>query len=191
MKKNILQQTASQTVGPFFAFGLTPKQYGYNFPNVIGRNLRKDGVEGIPISIVGQVLDGNNKPLNDAIIEVWQADPDGNYATETINGLFGFGRSGTGWNDELVFSFETFKPGFNGERDLPHINITVFARGMQNHLFTRLYFPEDKELFYKDEVLSQLDKSLHDRLTAKLVKEGLYRFDISLQGKNETVFLDI
>ena len=191
MKKNILQQTASQTVGPFFAFGLTPEQYGYDFSNVIGRNLRKDGVEGIPISLVGQVLDGDNKPINDAIIELWQADPDGNYATSTKNGLFGFGRSGTGWNDQLTFSFDTYKPGFKSEGDLPHINITVFARGIQNHLFTRVYFPEDIEFFYKDEVLSQLDKSLHHRLTAKMVAAGVYRFDISLQGKNETVFFDI
>tara|TARA_B100000287_G_scaffold432668_1_gene492497 strand:+ start:382 stop:957 length:576 start_codon:yes stop_codon:yes gene_type:complete len=191
MKKNILQQTASQTVGPFFAFGLTPEQYGYDFPNVIGSNLRKDGVEGIPISLVGQILDGDNKPLNDAIIEVWQADPYGNYATSTKNGLFGFGRSGTGWNDELTFSFETYKPGSKSDNDLPHINITVFARGIQNHLFTRVYFPEDKEFFYKDEVLGQLDKSLHDRLTAKLISEGSYHFDISLQGNNQTVFLDI
>ena len=191
MKKNILQQTASQTVGPFFAFGLTPEQYGYDFPNVIGRNLRKDGVEGIPISLVGQVLDGDNKPINDAIIEIWQADSDGNYATSTKNGLFGFGRSGTGWNDQLTFSFDTYKPGSKSEGDLPHINITVFARGIQNHLFTRVYFPEDKEFFYKDEVLSQLDKSLHNRLTANLISEGSYHFDIFLQGNNETVFLDI
>jgi protocatechuate 3,4-dioxygenase alpha subunit len=191
MKHNILQQTASHTVGPFFAYGLTAEQYKYKFPSVVKHKMRKEGIKGTPITLSGQVFDGEKKPLNDAMIEIWHSDPNGNYATHTEDGVFGFGRSGTGSNEDLTYLFETFKPGSISEKNSPHINVIVFARGMQNHLFTRIYFPEDENLFCNDSLLQQINPSLYNKLTAKLIKENSYSFDIILQGENESIFFDI
>ena len=191
MKKNILKQTASQTVGPFFAYCLTSGQYGYNFTSVSSPRMRKKGMKGIPISISGRVFDGENIPLNDAVLEIIQADPTGHYATKTNYGVFGFGRSGTGVNPDCKYAFETFKPGSTIKTEAPHLNVTVFARGIQNHLFTRIYFPEDKNLFHTDQLLKQVDTSFHERLIAEPTEQGHYVFNIFLQGKKQSIFLDI
>jgi len=191
MKKNILPQTASHTVGPFFGYGLTAEQYNYDFPSIIKPNMRKEGINGIPICLTGKVLDGDNNPLNDAMIEIWHADPDGKYGTKTKSGVFGFGRCGTGSNKEGAYQFKTYKPGSSNDSDPPYVNMIIFARGIQNHLFTRVYFPEDKNLFANDSLLQQIDSSKHKRLTARSTDEGSYAFDIVLQGDNESVFLDI
>ncbi|MEE2775117.1 MAG: protocatechuate 3,4-dioxygenase subunit alpha [Pseudomonadota bacterium] len=191
MKKNILQQTPSQTVGPFFAYGLTSEQYGYDYPSVVSPKMIKGNLKGTRIRLSGRVFDGENNPLNDAVLEIFQADPNGNYGTKTNEGIFGFGRSGTGANLDHTYNFETLKPGSNAKTEAPHLNLTLFARGIQNHLYTRIYFPEDKSLFETDHVLKKLNSSLRQRLTARSTEPGHYVFDIYLQGKNETVFFDV
>ena len=122
MKKNILQQTASQTVGPFFAFGLTPEQSGYDFPNVIGRNLRKDGVEGIPISLVGQVLDGDNKPINDATL------------LTNIDLYF----SSTKIHTQLIIPIKSGTKTYN-------INCTDLQYIESEHVYTNFYFTNHRQ----------------------------------------------
>ena len=123
------------------------------------------------------------------MIEIWQADTQGNYNTDQESDFFGFGRMGTGGEDFIGFNFLTYKPGKINENSAPHINLTVFARGMLNHLFTRLYFSdEDNEI---DKILRQVEPKLRPRLIAEKTSDGEYYFDIILQGENETVFFDI
>ena len=191
MKKNILLQTSSQTVGPFFAYGLTASQYNYEFPSLVNGNLRKKGMKESLITIEGNVIDGEGKSLDDALIEIWQADPKGVYQTSSDNEFYGFGRVGTGSTPENKFKFQTFKPGKIDSNSAPHINIIVFARGILNHLFTRIYFPDEEEENNNDFLLKQISPALRERLVASVVDKNRYHFDIILQGDNETVFLDL
>ena len=191
MKKNIFLQTSSQTVGPFFAYGLAAQQYQYDFPSLVSGDLRKKDLLGQKINVKGQVIDGNDTPIHDALVEIWQADPNGNYNTNPNGKFFGFGRMGTGSGDFVGFNFKTYKPGKTAPNSAPHINITVFARGMLNHLFSRIYFSDEEEENKKDLLLNEIDTSLRSRLIAKKENETEYRFDIYLQGDKETVFFDI
>ena len=191
MKKNTFLQTSSQTVGPFFAYGLAAQQYQYDFPSLVSGDLRKKDLLGQKINVKGQVIDGNDTPIHDALVEIWQADPNGNYDTNPNGKFFGFGRMGTGSGDFVGFNFKTYKPGITAANSAPHINITVFARGMLNHLFSRIYFSDEEEENKKDLLLNELDTSLRSRLIAEKENENEYRFDIYLQGDKETVFFDV
>ena len=191
MKKNTFLQTSSQTVGPFFAYGLAAQQYQYDFPSLVSGDLRKKDLLGQKINVKGQVIDGNDTPIHDALVEIWQADPNGNYNTNPNGKFFGFGRMGTGSGDFVGFNFKTYKPGKTAPNSAPHINITIFARGMLNHLFSRIYFSDEEEENKKDLLLNELDTSLRSRLIAEKENENEYRFDIYLQGDKETVFFDI
>ena len=191
MKKNTFLQTSSQTVGPFFAYGLAAQQYQYDFPSLVSGDLRKKDLLGQKINVKGQVIDGNDTPIHDALVEIWQADPNGNYNTNPNGKFFGFGRMGTGSGDFVGFNFKTYKPGKTAPNSAPHINITVFARGMLNHLFSRIYFSDEEEENKKDLLLNELDTSLRSRLIAEKENENEYRFDIYLQGDKETVFFDV
>lgn len=191
MKKNTFLQTSSQTVGPFFAYGLAAQQYQYDFPSLVSGDLRKKDLLGQKINVKGQVIDGNDTPIHDALVEIWQADPNGNYDTNPNGKFFGFGRMGTGSGDFVGFNFKTYKPGKTAPNSAPHINITVFARGMLNHLFSRIYFSDEEEENKKDLLLNEIDTSLRSRLIAEKENENEYRFDIYLQGDKETVFFDI
>ena len=191
MKKNTFLQTSSQTVGPFFAYGLAAQQYQYDFPSLVSGDLRKKDLLGQKINVKGQVIDGNDTPIHDALVEIWQADPNGNYNTNPNGKFFGFGRMGTGSGDFVGFNFKTYKPGITEPNSAPHINITVFARGMLNHLFSRIYFSDEEEENKKDLLLNEIDTSLRSRLIAEKENENEYRFDIYLQGDKETVFFDV
>ena len=191
MKKNTFLQTSSQTVGPFFAYGLAAQQYQYDFPSLVSGDLRKKDLLGQKINVKGQVIDGNDTPIHDALVEIWQADPNGNYDTNPNGKFFGFGRMGTGSGDFVGFNFKTYKPGKTAPNSAPHINITVFARGMLNHLFSRIYFSDEEEENKKDLLLNEIDTSLRSRLIAEKENENEYRFDIYLQGDKETVFFDV
>ena len=190
MKKNTFLQTSSQTVGPFFAYGLTAQQYQYDFPSLVSGDLRKKDLVGQKINVKGQVIDGNDTPIHDALVEIWQADPNGNYNINPNDNFFGFGRMGTGSEDFIGFNFNTYKPGKTQPKSAPHINITIFARGMLNHLFSRIYFSDEQEENEKDLLLNEIDISLRSRLIAEKENETEYRFDIYLQGDKETVFFD-
>ncbi|MBW3667425.1 MAG: protocatechuate 3,4-dioxygenase subunit alpha [Actinobacteria bacterium] len=190
-----LGETPSQTVGPFFSIGLSGE----------GENvLVSDGVAGDRIRLVGRVLDGDGRPVGDALIELWQANSLGRYRhPDDARGelpldpaFTGFGRAATGF-ETGEYWFETIKPGPvpdpEGELQAPHLNLIVQARGTLNPLFTRVYFPDEEEANQSDLVLAMVPKDRRETLVA--VPEGgepaVYRFDIHLQGEGQTVFLDI
>jgi protocatechuate 3,4-dioxygenase alpha subunit len=190
-----LRQTPSQTVGPFFSFGLAPEQYGYNFRSIAGSAVADDGTPGTRIRIVGRVFDGEGQPLNDALIEIWQADAEGRYAhpadPRSSNAAFkGFGRTGTGTDPESRFVFDTVMPG-SVAGQAPHINVIVLARGMLNHLYTRLYFEDQAEANARDPILQSVPAERRTTLLARRDGATTYRFDIRLQGDGETVFFDV
>ncbi len=160
----ILAPTPSQTVGPFFSFGLCARPY----------NELSDQVQ-----IAGSVLDGDGEPVPDAMIEIWQADADGRY-----RGDFGWGRCGT--DADGMFSFTTAKPGPVGDQ-APHLTVLVFARGLLKPVHTRLYFPDEEDANAADPVLAALPEEERATLIAG-VEEGGLRFDISLQGDRQTTF---
>jgi len=194
-----LGQTPSQTVGPYFAYGLTPEQYGYPALTAIaGGDLRRPEVEGEAVRIEGRVLDGEGAPVNDAMIEIWQADPQGRYAHPADgrgNVAFrGFGRCGTGTDPEHRFVFETMKPGAEDETQAPHVNVIVFMRGLLTHLYTRIYFADEEKANAADPVLQSVPAERRGTLIAPRSQEGgktVYRFDIHMQGDKETVFFDV
>lgn len=172
--------TSSQTVGPFFNFGLTTNKS-------LGR-LAKDGAAGERIRLSFRVTDGNGDPTaGDAMIELWQADASGNYV-ETAQ-FTGFGRLET--EPDGICIFETVKPGRIG-RHAPHINVTVFARGLLKHLRTRVYFEGDAANA-EDEILTLVPEARRATLMAKPVSgsPGAWHLDIRLQGEGETVFFDV
>jgi len=175
----MLGSTPSQTVGPFFAFGL---------PFEGGERL----VESDGIWITGTVYDGAGERVPDALIEIWQANRHGRYrhpedTREELpleDGFDGFGRCATDENGE--FRFYTVKPGAAAPH-APHINVIVLARGLLQHLFTRIYFPDEEAANAADPLLSSIeDPAVRDTLIAHDL-----RFDIHLQGERQTAFLDV
>lgn len=191
--EKLLGQTPSQTVGPYFAYGLTAEQYGYAHTSIAGPQMADEATPGQRIRIEGRVLDGNGEPVTDAMIEIWQADSQGQYATRPgANARFsGFGRCGTGTDKDAKFWFDTIKPGIPAAGDAPHINVTVMMRGMLVHAFTRLYFADEPDANAADPVLADVPTERRATLMAQLVSPGLYRFDIHMQGADETVFFDL
>lgn len=193
-----LKQTPSQTVGPYFAYGLTAEQYGYDHNSIAGGCLVDEETEGERIHIVGRVLDGEGKPVDDAMVEIWQADAQGRYAHPAdprgSNLAFkGFGRYGTGTDPQNRFFFDTVKPGpVDGQA--PHITVCVMCRGMLSHAFTRIYFSDEAEANANDKVLGTVPEDRRDTLIAgrEETPAGIvYRFDVHLQGDKETVFFDL
>lgn len=191
--------TPSQTVGPFFSPALAPgKDYPWRQP--IGNDLVTPDASGQRIRIEGRVLDGDGAPVNDAMIEIWQADAAGHYAhpadKQRPNAKFtGFGRAGT--DAEGRFSFSTIKPGAvagpNGKQQAPHIVVAVFARGLPRHAYTRIYFA-DEAGNAADPILDLVPAERRNTLIAQRAEKGgqvVYAFDIKLQGDNETVFFDV
>lgn len=190
-----LRQTPSQTVGPFFAYGLTAEQYGYRYDSIVHGSLVGDEVSGRRICITGNVLDGNGAAIPDAMIELSQVDETGRYRLIPVERgdaeFIGFGRLGTGTDAKRRFRFTTLKPGsFNGQA--PHINIILFMRGSLRHLYTRLYFSDEQN--EHDVLLNSVDPARKQTLIAqrKEVNGDIeYQFDIHMQGEKETVFFDL
>jgi protocatechuate 3,4-dioxygenase, alpha subunit len=190
--------TPSQTVGPFFKYGLTPAGK-YDWNDAFGSNLITPDASGERIRIEGQVFDGDGAPVRDAMLEIWQADAQGRFADPKDgralpNAAFrGFGRCGT--DDDGAYSFDTIKPGqvpdADGKPQAPHILLAVFARGMLLHLYTRIYF-EGEAANAADPVLALVPEDRRVTLIAARGQGGaVYRFDIRLQGDSETVFFDV
>lgn len=192
--------TPSQTVGPFFAYGLTSNgQYDWN--DAFTSNLVTPDASGERIRIEGQVFDGDGAVVPDCMIEIWQADAQGRFADPQDkralpNATFkGFGRCGT--NPKGEFAFDTIKPGPvpgpNGKSQAPHILVAVFARGMLVQNYTRIYF-DGEAANTADPVLALVPADRRATLIAKRVQgasAAVYRFDLCLQGDNETVFFDV
>lgn len=187
-----LGQTPSQTVGPYFAIRIaTGEEWRLSVP---------DGGERIVIT--GRVLDGEGEAVPDALVETWQANPEGRYNHPddqrdlTLHTDFsGFGRAKT---ESGEYRIETVKPGPvpdpEGEPQAPHISVIVQARGMLNPVFTRLYFSDEPEANEHDLVMQRVPAGRRDTLVARHVVGSdptEYRFDIKLQGENETVFFDV
>jgi protocatechuate 3,4-dioxygenase, alpha subunit len=191
-------QTPSQTVGPYFAYGLVPTQYGYEFRSLFTAVLAEPRTPGQAITIVGRVLDGDDKPIEDAMIEVSHADANGAYprspADVARTGFRGFGRMGTGTDPQRRFEFRTVKPGPTPDGQAPHVNVIVTMRGMLSHAFTRIYFGDEAEANRRDPVLAAVPAQRRETLVAARDEQPggvVYRFDIRMQGDRETVFFDV
>lgn len=189
-----LLQTPSQTVGPFFALGLTARQYGYGTSQIAGERILREGMIGDPIRVSGQVLDGEDSPISDALVEIWQADAHGVYADAQAfadpAAFHGFGRSGTGSNPNHSFAFETIKPGGH-DGEAPHLNAIITMRGLLLHAYTRVYFADDHAANAVDPILKLVPANRRHTLMAHRLPGGTYRFDIRMQGEDETVFFDL
>ena len=187
---NNIDLTPSQTVGPFFAYGITAEQYGYGYTQIANNKLIKaEKGKGDPIKITGRVIDGEGEPIPDAVIEIWQGDSTGSYLNPSFRG---FGRVGTGTSQDNSFEFETIKPGSIGN-EAPHINVIVLMRGLLTHAFTRIYFNDEDEANQRDPVLNSIAIERRKTLIAQKVQDNhsvQYRFDIHMQGDHETVFFE-
>ncbi|MFY9929310.1 MAG: protocatechuate 3,4-dioxygenase subunit alpha [Streptosporangiaceae bacterium] len=185
--------TPSQTVGPYFAMRL-PFQDG---PFVVP--------EGSPgaVTIIGRLFDGAGDIIPDGLIETWQADPDGRFAhpddprgpsPSGYRTFRGFGRCPTAADGS--YRIVTLKPGplptEDGGIEAPHLNVSVFARGLLDRVVTRMYFPDERTANAADPVLCSIDEpGRRATLVAVAEPEGHLRFDIHLQGGRETVFFDV
>ncbi len=191
-------QTPSQTVGPYFAYGLTARQYGYDFDQPFDTVLAEDGARGERIRLEGRVFDGDGKPINDALIEISQPDGDGAYpdSLEEVHrtGFRAFGRCGTGTDPLFRFTFATVKPGTEAAGSAPHINLVITMRGLLLNTFTRVYFDDEVQANAADPVLASVPPDRRDTLLARRTEragEVVYQFDIHMQGAQETVFFDL
>lgn len=150
-----------------------------------------DDTAGTRIRIEGRVFDGAGIPVDDAMIELWQADALGIYAVPHTNaGFTGFGRTGTGTDPQKRFIFDTIKPGRVDAAQAPHINVTLFMRGLLVHLHTRIYFTDEPAANASDPVLASVPSDRRHTLLAQFAAPASYRFDIHMQGPDETVFFD-
>lgn len=189
--------TPSQTVGPFFAYGLTPTGR-YEWNDAFTNDLLTADATGERIRIEGQVFDGDAKPVPDCMLEIWQADAQGRFVDPKDNRALpntkfrGFGRCGTGANGE--YAFDTIKPGAvpgpGDKPQAPHILVAIFARGMLLQNYTRIYF-DGEAANAADPVLALVPADRRATLIAKRGADNAYHFDIRLQGDEETVFFDV
>jgi protocatechuate 3,4-dioxygenase alpha subunit len=203
-------ETPSQTGGPYVHIGLAPAQAGFDiFSNNFGNVLTTPETKGERIRLEGRVLDGSGSPVNDALLEIWQANAAGRYAhpgdtqdKELDPAFRGFGRTGSDF-DTGVYTFETIKPGpvpaNNGGLQAPHILMLIFARGINLGLHTRVYFDDEATANAADPVLNGIEWVVRrDTLIATRSERGgevVYTFDVRLQdtpdGGAETVFFDV
>lgn len=187
-----LPQTPSQTAGPYLAIGCTWADGEYVVP--------EDTPGAVRIS--GHLLDGAGEPVGDGLVETWQADPAGRFdhpddprgrAAAALPGFRGFGRSCT--DTEGRWGVLTVRPGSvptaDGAPQAPHLDVSVLARGLLDRVVTRIYFPEDAEALARDPVLRTVPEHRRSTLIAQATGDGGYRFDIHLQGDDETVFFDL
>jgi protocatechuate 3,4-dioxygenase alpha subunit len=183
--------TPSQTVGPFLSIGLTWPDGAYAAtPSTPGARW-----------VRGQMFDGAGAPVTDGLIETWQADPAGRFhhpddpsasAIDPVSGFRGFGRCATGPAGEWAICI--LKPGqvaaADGGWQAPHLDVSVFARGLLDRVVTRIYFDDEAEANASDPVLRSVPEHRRGTLIAATATDG-YTFDIRLQGEQETVFLDL
>lgn len=178
-----LAPTPGQTIGPFYGYAL-PYEKGHELVHPAHPNA---------VRLHGVVTDGSGAPIPDALLEIWQPDEAGKVPARD-GSLVRDGYTFTGWGRAAVdnaghYTFTTLNPGGTGEGQAPFIMLTVFARGLLNRLFTRIYLPEDTATLAADPLLAALDEERRNTLIATREDDGSLRFDISLQGENETVFL--
>ncbi|WP_282038935.1 protocatechuate 3,4-dioxygenase subunit alpha [Halomonas alimentaria] len=197
----MLRETASQTAGPYVHIGLALAAAGNpTRDEEIWNEMARPEAEGEHIEVVGTVIDGNGDLVRDAFIEAWQADANGEYQREfDLKKPFNsFGRTATTFDHGSEWTLKTVKPGpvvhASGQAQAPHINLSIFARGINIHLQTRLYFDDEVEANATCPVLSRIESPTR-RQTLIARREEVdgkvrYRLDIRLQGEGETVFFD-
>lgn len=172
--------TPSQTVGP----------YGYIGLHWLDASQLVDPSSPGALRIEGKVTDGAGEAVPDAMVEIWQADPEGRFPPDTGSAWSGFGRCLT--DDEGGFHFVTCKPAAlslaGGGTQAPHLEVLVFARGLLRHLLTRMYFPDEPSANSSDPLLSSIDDAGRRESLVARAEGGVLRFDIRLQGEGETVF---
>lgn len=196
-----LKETPSQTAGPYLHIGLAPAAAGLAiFDGGLGQSPIAPETPGQRIHIEGMVIDGTGHPVKDALIEVWQADAAGIHPHPADPRHADCAAGFTGWArvvpdfDTGLWQLDTIKPGpvlgNDGQKNAPHLSLWIVARGINIGLHTRLYF--DDEQNDADPLLSLIEHSRRRQtLLARRIATGHYRFDIRLQGDDETVFLDI
>ncbi len=179
-----LVATASQTVGPYFHIGLSwADNAAIAGPEVAGQR----------VTIAGRILDGDGQPINDALIEVWQADSQGHYP-EAGDGFRGFGRIPSG--DDGGFRFSTIKPGRvagpGGTLQAPHLLLSIGMRGLLKRVTTRMYFP-DEPANAEDPILARVEPARRRTLIARASpsEPALLIWNVIMQGETETVFFDL
>lgn len=184
-----MHTTSSQTIGPYLHIGMTW---------LVDENLAGAEVTGERVAVTGRMIDADGTPVNDAMIEIWQANAHGRYAhpedTRDLpieQGFTGFGRVYT--DEDGRFRFNTIKPGRvpgpDGAPQAPHLNISIFMRGLLKHLITRMYFPGDDVT--NDAVLQRVPPTRRGTLVARAGGgPGALEWNIVLQGEGETVFFD-
>lgn len=184
--------TASSTVGPYFHIGLTWLNH---------TAMATAETAGRQIVITGRAIDGNGDAIPDAMIELWQANAAGRYdhpedgSDKPVDASFhGYGRSRT--DNDGTFRFVTVKPGPvpgpGNTLQAPHIVVALFMRGLLKHLYTRIYFADEAAANAADPILGLIDDAgRRNTLLAQPGADGEYRWDIVMQGENETVFFDV
>ena len=199
-----LPETPSQTAGPYVHIGLIPHQAGFDiFDHALGQTMLDARTEGERIRIEGRVLDGLGEPCRDVLLEMWQADAAGRYASPNGrrasqgSGFRGWGRAGTDFETGL-YAFDTIKPGAvpgrHGRLMAPHVSLWMVARGLNIGLSTRMYFSDEVEPNAADPVLRLVEPARRATLIGQREQRGdhvAYVFDIRLQGAGETVFFDV
>jgi len=199
-RHDLLPETPSQTAGPYVHIGLALAAAGNPTRAVeIWNELASPDAPGEHILVTGQVFDGNGNLVRDSFLEFWQADHEGQYdpVYDVEKAFNGFGRTATTF-DAGDWTLHTIKPGQvadqRGQPMAPHINVTLFARGINIHLQTRLYFDDEAEANARCPVYNLPEPERRPTLLARRCEiDGrlAYRFDIHLQGPQETVFFDI
>lgn len=197
-----LHESASQTAGPYVHIGCVPNFCGISgvYAQDLGAQMVNENTLGDRISITGTVFDGTGNALTDAMVEIWQADANGIHAGGDPRGdpdpnFSGWGRK-AGDAETGIWRFDTIKPGPVAHRDghmmAPHITFWVVARGINIGLHTRMYFPEEDAANAQDPVLARIEhKNRISTLIATRESDGMYQFNIHLQGPQETVFFDV
>lgn len=198
-----LKETPSQTAGPYVHIGLAPGAAGFDiYRQELGWDIAGPNAKGERIRIEGTVIDGMGSPIKDVLLEAWQANADGIYAHpehegSVEDGFKGWGRVITDF-DTGEWAFETIKPGpvqDGGTVMAPHISLWIVARGINIGLHTRLYFEDENEANGRDPVINLIEweRRRQTLLARRSTRDGkiVYRFDIKLQGEDETVFFDI
>ncbi|WP_299855156.1 protocatechuate 3,4-dioxygenase subunit alpha [uncultured Roseobacter sp.] len=193
-----LHESASQTAGPYVHIGCVPNFCGISgvYAQDLGAQMVNENTLGDRISIIGTVFDGTGNALKDAMVEIWQADTNGIYASGNPDPNFsGWGRK-AGDDETGIWRFDTIKPGPVPHRDghmmAPHITFWVVARGINIGLHTRMYFPEEEVANADDPVLARIEhRNRVSTLIATRESDGMYQFNIHLQGPQETVFFDV
>ena len=195
-----LKESPSQTAGPYVHIGCVPNFSGITgvYPEDLGAMMIKGPVQGQTITIKGTVFDGTGTPLKDALLEIWQADTNGIFPGSDPRGpadpnFTGWGRF-AGDYDTGEWCVETVKPGAvphpSGAMQAPHITFWIVARGINIGLQTRMYFPDEDNS--TDPILSRIEhQNRVPTLVAAKEADGVYRFDIRLQGEGETIFFDV